>query len=286
MKKRVLIPFAAIGLLAAMSACGGKSVESAPKDGNTSEISEFTVKQVIKSAEQNYRVEMDGDTAYLDLYTTVQWPEEFGKADLKTLQDSLVTFCYGDTTGMAINDAMHAFLNDTSMFADMPGGKHITAVDSIPNADGVRTYFTAVNAQVTELTQDYATYQVTTSSYLGGAHPYTATRPFTYDLQSAKVLALDDILTPAGVDSIMPVIRTALSRQLEVPENMLERAGIFTSQLTKPGYPYISGNVLYFHYNPYEIAPYSAGMIDIPVYPYEIASFIKPEAKALFDTEY
>ena len=64
---------------------------------------------------------------------------------------------------------------------------------------------------------------------------------------------------------------------------LLYRAGIFSSQLTYPGQPYINNNVLYFHYNPYDIAPYSSGMIDVAVYPYEVERFLAPGVINLFD---
>lgn len=279
MKKTSLV-FPAVLSLLALAACS--------KDGNTgsvkSDIDEFEIGQVIKTADRNYQFEFYGDTAYLDVYTSIQWPTKLGKADLSVLQDTLLRFCYADSVRRPVDDAIQTFLGDTATYKDMVGAKTMTRVDSIPDGDNVRSFFSNATASVVEITEDMATYQVTLSSYLGGAHPYTAIIPFTYALDSARVLGLNDILTPAGVDSIMPVIRTALARQLEVPVEALDRAGIFTSQLTTPGRPYISGNVLYFHYNPYEIAPYSAGMIDVPVYPYEVAAWLKPQAKALLDS--
>ncbi len=81
----------------------------------------------------------------------------------------------------------------------------------------------------------------------------------------------------------MPVIRTALARQLSVPVDALDRGGIFVSQLTYPGKPYIASNTLYFHYDPYEIGPYALGPVDVAVYPDEVDRFLRPDVKSLFD---
>ncbi len=279
--KRLSLAFPVAACLLVLNACG-----NGEKKTDVSEIDEFEVCQTIKTAERNYKIEMDADTMYLDLYTSVQWPTKLGGADISVLQDSLLRYCYADTARRDVNDMIYSFLDNTSVFDDMPGKKNIVRVDSIPDGDNVRSCFSSVTATVMEITENMATYQVTLSSYLGGAHPYTAIHPFTYDLRNARVLSLSDILTPAGADSVMPVIRTALARQLEVPENRLEQAGIFTSEFVHPGQPYISGNVLYFHYNPYEIAPYSAGMIDVAVYPYEVSAWLKPDARELMEGNY
>ncbi|WP_368506410.1 RsiV family protein [uncultured Duncaniella sp.] len=53
--------------------------------------------------------------------------------------------------------------------------------------------------------------------------------------------------------------------------------------MTYPGIPYISGNTLYFHYDPYEIGPYAMGSVDVAVYPYEIERFLQPSVIRLFD---
>lgn len=277
-KTSILLPLALIAVSLGSCSKGGQ-------DTDKLEIEEFQISQTIKTADRNYRFMIDDDTIYFDFYTSIQWPDKLGHSDVKPLQDSIVAFCYGDTTGL-LNSAISSFLSDTAVFKDMPLVHDIERVDSIPESDRMRSYFSNSTASVMEITEQFATYQVTLSSYLGGAHPYTAIFPFTYDLDSAKVLGIDDILTNAGVDSVMPVIRGALARQFEVPVEALDRAGIFTSQLNEPGRPYISGNVLYFHYNPYEIAPYSAGMIDVAVYPYEVERWLRPEAKRLLESNF
>lgn len=276
MKKFFSAVFVAL-LLISLGSCSDNVKKTDP------EIEEFEIGQIIKSADRNYRFLMAGDTTYVDIFTTIQWPTRLGDADIRVLQDSLLRICYPDTFGLDVDVAIKAYLDDTMMINEMADDGKVERVDSIPDGDEVRSYFASVSASASEITEELATYQVTFASYLGGAHPYAASYPFTYDLENVRVLTLQDILTPEGVDSIMPVIQNALARQLEVPVERLGRAGIFMSQFDKPGKPYISGSVLYFHYNPYEIAPYSAGMIDVPVYPYELKDWLQPDVKKLFD---
>lgn len=242
-------------------------------------ITEFDINQKLVSADKNYRVDMDYGTVYLELYTSVQWPEKLGDNDISVLRDSLLNFAYGDTVSTSVRDAVVKFLADTSM---VEGALNIVPVDTLP-ADSM-TYFTSVTASVTDLDEEMVTYQVVTSQYLGGAHPLTATHPFTFDFAQGCVLDNSNIFLPGTpTDSIMPVITEALARQLGVPVRGLERAGVFVSQLTYPGKPYISNNTLYFHYDPYEIGPYAMGAVDVAVYPYELDAFLRPEVKKLFD---
>lgn len=249
------------------------------------EITQFPVREVIMTADRYYCGKSESDTVYLDRYVSLLWPEDLGDTDVKVLQDSLLRYCFGDSVSATPVQAIERYVCDTS---DLDGeygpGYDVTPVDSLPvSIGGLGCYFENVIASVIDLNEEIVTYRVLTSYYMGGAHPMTAIHPFTYDLDNRRVLSLDDILTPEGVDSIMPVIRNALARQLDEPVDKLRRAGIFVSQFNYPGYPYIANNTLYFHYNPYEIAPYSSGMIDVAVYPYEVDLYLRPEVRRLFD---
>ena len=285
MKKLVLFASCSLLLGAMATGCGGSDKKKS--DGGV-EITEFAVDEVIMTADRNYRAQLMGDTVYLDQYVSLLWPKAFGDAELGVLRDSLLSYCFGDTTCSGPDEAIRKFVSDVSVLAGDDGEesvyKNIEPVDSLPaDISGLGCYFNNVMATVTELNEEMVTYQITSSSYLGGAHPITTIRPFTYDFETGRVLTLDNMFTPEGRDSIMPVIVSALARQLDVPVSGLDRAGIFTSQLTYPGQPYISNNVLYFHYNPYDIAPYAAGMIDVAVYPYEVERFLAPGVAKLFD---
>lgn len=282
MKKSFYYLSAAMLTLALASGCGNRGTDTA--GASDSAITNFAVKEVVKTADRTYRLVTDYDTVYLDLYTSIQWPEQLGNADLTILKDSLLDFAYADTTSKSVDKAILAFLDDTSL---IEGVKDAVVVDSMPSgSDRTQAYFGNVTATVSDLDEEMVTYQVMTSTYLGGAHPMTGIHPFTYDLRSGKILNIDNMFKPEARDSIMPIIINALARQLDVDPMNLDKAGIFTMQLTYPGKPYIANNMLYFHYNPYDIAPYSSGMIDVAVYPYEVINMLTPEVKALFDVGY
>ncbi len=280
MKSLVLLASGAILVAAVATGCG----DAKKKSVGDVEVTSFPVREVILSADKNFRIVLDGDTSYLDQYASIHWPEAFGESDIAPLRDSLMRYCFGDSVFSSPEDAIRHFVNDTTVFGESNGTVRLMPVDSLPApSDGVRCYFNNVTASVVEYDESMVTYQVTTSVYLGGAHPMTTVHPFTYDLAEGRVLDVGNMFTAQGRDSIMPVIINALARQLDVPVSGLDRAGIFSSQLTYPGQPYINNNVLYFHYNPYDIAPYSSGMIDVAVYPYEVERFLAPGVINLFD---
>lgn len=260
-----------------LGACNGGDRSADNVDG----IAEFEINQRLLTGDKAYRVETGEiyGIVYLELSTSVQWPEKMGENDIRTLQDSIVRIAYADTSSTSIRECVKHFITNTSII-DEAG--NVSEVDSFPS-DSV-AYFSSVTAAPIEINEDMVTYQIVNSMYLGGAHPMTATIPFTYDFAQAKVIDVNDIFVPdTPTDSIVGMITDALARQLNVSPQRLDQAGIFTNQLTYPGRPYIANNTLYFHYDPYEISPYAMGPIDVAIYPSEADNIIRPEIKKFFD---
>lgn len=260
-----------------LGSCNGGDRAADNADG----ITEFEINQRLLTGDKAYRVETGEayGTVYLELSTSVQWPEKMGANDIKVLQDSIVRIAYADTSSTSIRECVKHFITNTSIIDE---AANVSEVDSFPS-DSV-AYFSSVTAAPIEINEDMVTYQIVNSMYLGGAHPMTATIPFTYNFAQGKVIGIDDIFVPdTPTDSIVGMITEALARQLNVAPERLDQAGIFTNQLTYPGRPYIVNNTLYFHYDPYEISPYAMGPIDVAIYPSEVDNIIRPEIKALFD---
>ena len=99
--------------------------------------------------------------------------------------------------------------------------------------------------------------------YTGGAHGMSYTNNFVFDLETGKLISIDEIFNKQWKNVLTSQISSAISQ--DEPE--------FVGQLTKLGYweneiePnenwYINREGIGFYYNQYEIAPYVMGVSDI-----------------------
>lgn len=273
---------AAAGIMAILTSCsGGDSAQNQRGTVVTSDgIKSFEVRESIRSASQSYRMDFDGDTCYLTLSTNIQWPEVLGGYDIQPLQDSIISYAYPEVKLPAdINTAIRTYIGDTSLLAD---SVNFAKVDTVPTLSSRSNYEMESNVRVLEITGSTVTYQVSTFSYIGGAHPNYWTYPFSYDLKNARVLTLDNMFKNGSEQELSDILSSNLASQLNVAPDHLTDASIFTNDLPVSHMVYLRNGTVMFHYNPYDIAPYSMGTIDIEVYPYQIKDLLTPEASALF----
>ncbi len=268
-------------LLSAVAVAAALAVASCSKTSSTdndSLVSSFEVQQSVKSASKSYKMTLDNETYFLTLSSSVQWPEQFGNYDIKVLQDSLLSVMYKSPTGTPVDEAIAKWVCtiDDSVLA----GAQITAIDSVPDAADVNNFEMEVTGKLIEFNKTTVTYDVTYYSYLGGAHGNTATDPFTFDLAGGKVLTVANMFRPGSDAQLIKKITEALATQYNVPEDKLIDQG-FMIPLDKVGAPYIDNGMVVFRYNPYEIAPYSMGTIDVAVPAGVLAKLMTPEAAAL-----
>lgn len=274
--KRIYLPL--IGGIAAMMAvsCVGNSGESS----STADVRDFDVNLTVKSAEKYYETVIDGNNVYVDVSTSVQWPEKLGNYDITPLQDTIMHYAFPPETVTAgnINKTIAAYTADTSFLG---ADTKCVTVDSLPGGADAAPFFYDVTATLIEVNEQMVTYQVSTFTYTGGAHPYNASRPFTFDLARGRVLTAENMFISGTENEVLSIVQNGLARQLGIDPSQLENAGVFISQFTTPGQPYINNDVIVFHFNPYDIAPYSMGNIDVAVYPYELNEYLTPEVKEL-----
>lgn len=263
-----------VGAAIIVSAISGCSSNSNPA------ISNFVISENIKSASQTYMGISDSDTIYCTLSTSVQWPEKFGDHSLKVLQDSLYSKLYGPNNAdpsKGIDDAIMRFIEAPDIFeADVT----LQSVDTIPT-QVMRSLYVDATAKIADLNDMFVTYQVNHQSYSGGAHPNTFTEYFTYDLGMEQVLTPQNMFVPGSEKDLLEAIKQALASQLNVDVDKLDDAGIFTDQLTEIGQPYLLDDSIVFHYNQYDIAPYSMGAIEVTIWAQEIEQYLTPRLKAL-----
>ena len=111
-------------------------------------------------------------------------------------------------------------------------------------------------------------YQSTISCYLGGAHGSYVVNYYNFDIESGKLLSINDIVPPDKQKETLKAMAQQLCKDWEAKDlaDLQEKTGI-----TMLGDLYLTNNFLLkgdsieFLFNQYEIAPYAAGLIGVTV---------------------
>ena len=118
--------------------------------------------------------------------------------------------------------------------------------------------------------------------YSGGAHSVTSGISVSYDLITGKALSLSDVLTEGtSADSICQlVINTLADLSAEVTLHSDYASTVtdyFSDKFSELDTWYLSQTGLCFYFSPYEIAPYSSGVVVAEI-PYEKLTGIMEDA--------
>jgi hypothetical protein len=104
--------------------------------------------------------------------------------------------------------------------------------------------------------------------YTGGAHGMRNKDYYVFSLQDRRRLALKDVLRDDAVPALENLVEAALRKQMEIPEWIpLTEQGFFENYADKLEDFFLAPQGLGFQWDPYEIAPYSMGIIEM-VIPY------------------
>jgi hypothetical protein len=118
--------------------------------------------------------------------------------------------------------------------------------------------------------------------YTGGAHGNYGTEYFVIDPVAAKRLILDDMVKTEARPIILAQIEEALRNMQELKDGEpLTQGGFFEDFVNIPENFFLSSEGLGFHWDPYEIAPYVFGPIEV-ILPYEkITNCLTEKGKSL-----
>lgn len=95
-------------------------------------------------------------------------------------------------------------------------------------------------------------------SYEGGPHGYTQTKCGTFCRKTGRRLSLDDVFAESEREELARKLRAEVAKKLE--------GGETTSKEVKPTENfYFAADGWHFVYNPYEVAAYSEGTIEVVV---------------------
>ena len=116
------------------------------------------------------------------------------------------------------------------------------------------------------------TYTATYRDYTGGVHEMYGTEEMVFDLTSGAVVSEQDLFVPdygAGVQELLKASFEAYLAQEELDEDM------FFSLPAPNGNFSVSEDVVTWTYNPYEIAPYAMGAVDLTVRWSDLKPYLK-----------
>ena len=113
------------------------------------------------------------------------------------------------------------------------------------------------------------TVRMETFAYTGGAHPNSNLAFYMFDRETGRTLSLNDLVS--DTTALLKVVERAFrSQQQLMPQTNLEEQGYFLrdGRFFLPANIGMSRKGMVFYYNPYEIAAYALGPIEVTV-PYD-----------------
>lgn len=215
------------------------------------------------------------DAEYSDSVSLVM-PERIGNNDIRALRDSIVSFAIGCTGDVepAVAKWMDKSANDL--------GYKAKRIDPAESNDEAAQGYDYVNGFVANLNAEMLVYCVRKENYMpNAAHGLTTRRYINYVLaDGGKIITLDDLFTAEG----LKMLPDRIAEQAQALSDVIGETQV--SGLPGGNNFYISSEgEIVFSYQPYEIASYAQGTIDIPFYPYELVELMTPAGITLFHLE-
>lgn len=217
----------------------------------------------------------DSDVVYSDSVSLIL-PLRINGADVSDLRDTIKSYAL-DIKDVPIRHAISQWLRAK---ADEQGYEAV-ADKNADDAD-IAQGFDIVSGFVVNLTPELLVYCVRNESYrCGAAHGMTSRRYINFiSTDRGEVLTLPKLFTAEG-------LRALPKRIAEQARAMRDVIGTtHVNALPDNGNFYISSEgEIVFSYQPYEIASYAQGTIDVPFFPYELSDLMTDYAVSLFNLE-
>ena len=142
-------------------------------------------------------------------------------------------------------------------------------------------YHYLVEATTQQGTAHTLSYLATVDYYEGGAHGINQLITFNFDIATGKLITLADVFAPGYESQLKTSLMKALKSKTGLNSiNELKDAGYLYSMDMFPSENFIlNDETITFVYNPYEIAPYAVGSIELVITYNEVSQILNPSFK-------
>jgi hypothetical protein len=111
----------------------------------------------------------------------------------------------------------------------------------------------------------YAVIRRDRESYFGGAHGMKKTEYFLIGRNETGRISLDRIIREGAAPALVRLIEEGIRRHFDIPEGRPLTDALLENHLTVQDNFFPGPGGLGFHWDPYEIAPYSAGPVELSI---------------------
>ena len=206
-------------------------------------------------------------------------PSDLYGTDCHALQDTIMQRAFGFFGGnrmSAINDALRNIASEVGYMAVdtvMPDSVVAASPQFLSRYDG----YTCIQGEIETLTSRLMSYAITNSTYYpGAAHGMYGTLYINYDMEQGRIVRLSDIFTAEGMSILPDVISKKAAQMVAV----IGDTDIDSLPADNNFYLTASGDIV-FAYQPYEVASYAQGEIQIPIAAYTMAEYLTEEGTAM-----
>lgn len=215
-----------------------------------------------------------GDTIYTAAKYSVVWPEKIGEDNFDALRDSLLVFTFGNRSAKTFDEATKQFMLDGVNLLRTEEDSTFTYIkvpyDTAYNADDKNYSF--VVSDVTMLTAKLLVVQVYNYQYYyGSAHGMQSARYLNYSIADGRLLTADNMFKTGNKTAILDLINSKAHKVYPT------EGTLFDEPIRSLGVVQIEEDDITFVYQPYEVAPYSTGIVRIPISKFDLQRFLTPE---------
>ena len=124
-------------------------------------------------------------------------------------------------------------------------------------------------------------YKAEVDYYEGGAHGINQLLVMNFDNQSGHCYTLSDVFVPGFESQLNDLLLTRLMRQTDSysREQLQEKGYLYSMEIFPPENFKLGADAITFVYNPYEIAPYALGSIELIITYSEISQILNSAFK-------
>lgn len=221
---------------------------------------------ILKGSKTAYDV--DSDLTY-SCEARMLMPTALCGHNVDSLQDAILKVAFDTVATQHSQLIDSAFYNEAKAIGYTP----VDTVMPVGNTDG--TFI--VEGDVASLSSKIMSYSITSSNYMPyAAHGMYETYYINYDLANGRIFTLFDLFTNEG----LAVLPDTLAQVAKSMRNYIGPTELTALPAKGNFYIDLRGDLI-FVYQPYEIASYAQGIIEIPVPAYQLADFLTDYGRQL-----